>query len=375
MAQQVLCIVLAACIARLGAQHATALPGSDLLQLLDIKITPEAISNDDLDFGLSVSISGSVLAVGAPQSLANNQRSGLVIIYQEGGLPVTLDSGGFDSEFGRKVVLDGATLAVLGKDVYLYRRELSGWVLEQVISSASFIRSCDARGGMLAVGSKNKADVYRRDPVKETWQLEATLAGTGSGQSVSIGSDEAEVLVGGDGFALVWTRIRGLWMQTAILEPGFSLVGTIPDAGFGDQVLLGPGYALVAAPSFGNHGAGAVFVYKRDGIGSRSWELNQVLKPRPGVVGDAFGQSMAMSSRTILVGASSSVGSAPAAGTIYEFARTQQGRWQIASLSIASDAEPSSYLGAALSFSDGVLATGAPGVFPEGAVYLQAINN
>lgn len=72
------------------------------------------------------------------------------------------------------------------------------------------------------------------------------------------------------------------------------------DNGFGSAVSISGNYAIIGASSIANQHLGSVFVFHKN---STSWYQQAKLTSSDGVIGDAFGSSLSLSSGYLLIGA------------------------------------------------------------------------
>jgi hypothetical protein len=145
---------------------------------------------DDEQFGDSVAISGTTIAVGAPlDDQAGAFRSGSVYVYQRNGttgawdLQATLSSAGGHQAweaFGGAVALDGNLLAVGAVDrdqagqvdaggVFVYERSGTSWPLLQQLNAPmpvaqdKFGHAIDVAGSSIVVGAVRRDNGVRAD--------------------------------------------------------------------------------------------------------------------------------------------------------------------------------------------------------------------
>jgi hypothetical protein len=153
------------------------------------------------------------------------------------------------------------------------------------------------RGDFHHVGA---AYIYVRSG--STWHRQATLLGPGChasecyfgasvaiyGSTVAIGSPGA---VDNAGAVYVYTRSGSAWKRQV------ELAGTA-QSDFGTSVALSGATLLVGADGV-NLSAGAAYVYTRSNGG---WHLQQTLSDPAGLAGDQFGESVALSGTTTVIG-------------------------------------------------------------------------
>jgi hypothetical protein len=142
-----------------------------------------------------------------------------------------------------------------------------------------------------------------------------------SGNNIVVGAPAISVLSSGLGRAYVFVRTPTGWHESAQLEGPGTAVGDW----FGDSVAVSGNTVVVGAPSHASK-AGAVYVFVNSGKGWRATEL----KASDTVAKDDFGDAVAISPSTIVVGA---FGHASEAGRAYVFTRGPKGWQQAAELS------------------------------------------
>jgi len=146
-----------------------------------------------------------------------------------------------------------------------------------------------------------------------------TAAGDGFGSSVAISG--SVIVVGAPGHArsagrvYVFTRAGGGWRQSAELAGSDTAAGD----NFGTSVAISGGIIVVGAPGHAAS-AGRVYVFTRAGGG---WRQSAELAGSDTAAGDHFGESVAASDSTIVVGISAHD---VLRGRAYAFSKTS-GRW------------------------------------------------
>ncbi len=136
-----------------------------------------------------------------------------------------------------------------------------------------------------------------------TWSQQAMLtdpgdiSGDGFGNSVAISGSTAVVGAPGTfstaGAAYVFVRSGTTWsQQTALTDPGASV-----NDQFGNSVAISGSTAVIGAP--GGSGAGLAYVFVRSGT---TWSQQAELGASDAASGDDFGYSVAISGSTALVG-------------------------------------------------------------------------
>ncbi|HNY84467.1 MAG TPA: FG-GAP repeat protein, partial [Anaerolineaceae bacterium] len=157
---------------------------------------------------------------------------------------------------------------------------------------------------------------------------------------------------------------QGNWSQQAYLKAS----NTDRGDWFGCSVAIS-GDAIVVGASEKANRAGAAYVFTRDGQGN--WSQQAYLKASNADVYDQFGDSVAISGDTIVVGAyqeaSSATGvngnqqnnSASEAGAAYVFTRNSQGNWSQQAYLKASNTDAHDYFGESVAISGDTIVVGA----------------
>jgi hypothetical protein len=191
------------------------------------------------------------------------------------------------------------------------------------------------------------------------------LGEDGNGEGVNPGpAAEANDTAGETGAVYVFVRNGGTWAQQAYLKSSDPVIGAL----FGASVAISGDTIVVGAP--GEEGFGAAYVFLRRGT---TWVQQANLKASNGDVGDEFGNAVAISGDTLVVGgraeASAARGvnpgaageaddSAPSAGAAYVFVRNGN-TWSQQAYVKASNTERDDLFGHALAISKNTLVVGA----------------
>lgn len=288
---------------------------------LQQKLSASDGAADDL-FGYSVVISGDTVVVGAPGSLS--VQGAYVFVRTAGSWSqqqkLTASDGAQGDWFGYSVAVSGDT-AVVGAfgqgffhgEAYVFVRNGTSWSEQQTLTGGAghqFGWSVAVDGDTAVVGENNSSSqgaayVFLR--VNSVWSPEQTLTASDGmpdalfGNSVAINGNTAVVGAtnsGGSlqGAAYVFFRVNSSWSEQQKLTPDDSA----PDNEFGESVAISGDTAVVGANKNGaSHGATYVFV--RDGATS-AWSQQQRLTAPPGLPNDQFGRSVAVSGTTAIVG-------------------------------------------------------------------------
>jgi RHS repeat-associated protein len=370
--------------------------------------------------GLSVSISGTTAAVGAPdKTLGSYTDSGAVYIYTENkgiwSQQATLDDPYYILQglFGTSVALSGSTLFVGAPTeytsssshpgaVYVYTESGGSWTQQSEITASDalsfgdFGQSLAVSGTTLVVGAAGSQTysgggvvyVFSESGTSWTQQTElhvsqgSNICTSGpyffgsslaiSGSTLLVGSPQQEV--SGNicqGAAYIYTGSGSSWTDQAELTASDYSVGDM----FGLSVAIEGTTALVGAPAHtvgSNSQQGAAYVF--GGSGS-SWTQQAELTSSDGAAGDLFGWSVAVSGTNAVFGAPfHEVGTHLYQGAAYVFSGAGSHWLQQAELT-ASDGAASDQLGSSVATSGLLAIAGAPdhavgGNSDEGAAYV-----
>ena len=293
----------------------------------------DAVQNDG--FGDTVALSGDTALVGCPgETVSGYTDAGAAYVYTRSGTNWTQQAELDDpqpavgEQFGDSVALDGDT-ALVGEyfktingqieagAVYVYTRTGETWAYQAELSSGvagDYFGSGMALDGDTAlVGATLRGYIYVRSGT--TWTQQAELsdpdpaAGAFGYSSVALSGGTAVIgapAANGNGWyeagaAYVFVRSGTTWTQQVELTAS----DAVEQDGFGNSVAIDGDTALVGC-SNKTFGAGAAYVYTRSGT---NWTQQAELDdPNPfywepsGESGDSFGNSVALSGDTALIG-------------------------------------------------------------------------
>ncbi len=371
----------------------------------EIRISPESVASGDgaeFDrFGHSVALSGDTALVGVPfdDTLAG-ENAGSVYVFTRNGTAWTQqtklsaadgaerDFFGYSLAFSGDTALVGASFDSSATEisvgsVYVFTRSANVWTQQAKLTASDGAGGDDfgisvALSGDIALVGANRDDmpgafdvgsayVFTRSGT--VWTQQAKLiAGDGAqydefGISVALSGDTA--LVGslrGDtptamdaGSVYVFARNGAVWtLQTKLTASD----GTQNEQ-FGSSLGLSGDTALVGAladDTPAGPDAGSAFVFTRSGT---AWTQQARLTADDGAAGDLFGNSVALSGDTALVGAffhNSPV--SENAGSAYVFTRSGN-VWSQQSKLIASDGDRADQFGIAVALSGDTAVVGA----------------
>jgi hypothetical protein len=318
-------------------------------------------------------------------------------------------NGRTDSSFGFSVAVSGNT-AVVGDPYYyldsekgvafVFVRSGGTWI-QQVMLTASdgeaydyFGQSVAISGGTVVVGApdhrvggnvaQGAAYVFARSGT--TWSQQAELTASDGAWLEWFGDPIAvsggTVVVGASwrglgyspssGAAYVFVHSGGEWSQQAKLTASGECCGDE----FGESVAVSGNTVVVGAPRhppylpYYGTGPGAAYVFVRSGT---TWNQQAELTASDGASGDFLGSSVALSGSTVVVGAPSHPASLnqPGPGAAYVFVESG-GAWSQQAELTASDGEAGDCLGcSAVAVSGGLVVAGAPFHQYKGPLRLQ----
>ena len=283
---------------------------------------------DDL-FGWSVAVSGDTAVIGARGKASS--RGAAYVFVRSGATwsqqaTLTASDGVANDVFGWSVALSGDTVVIGARDkassqgaAYVFVRGAGAWT-EQAKLTASDGATNDYFGGSVAVsgdtaaigasgkeGARGAAYVFTRNGV--AWSQQAKLTASDSaandyfGKSVALSGDTAVIGAEGEGdweeafqgAAYVFVRGGVAWSQQAKL--------TASDRAqfdrFGGSVALSGDTAVIGAPGKASS-RGAAYAFVRSGA---AWSQHATLTASDGADSDRFGESVAVSGDTAVIGA------------------------------------------------------------------------
>jgi hypothetical protein len=339
-------------------------------------------SNADADdfFGEAVAVSGDTVVVGAV-------GRGAAYIFNRVGSHwfqqayLTAPQSATSSFFGTSVAISGETVAVGASgearsapnfhtvgDVYVFTRSGLSWS-EQAYLQAHNVEAGDFFGISVAISGDTLVVGAAREDSHET----GTTGATGV---FGFGGDDN--LAENAGAAYIFTRTGSNWHQQAYLKAS----NTGLDDNFGISVSISGNTVVVGAygessNATGVNGnetndlsphSGAAYVFNRVG---GSWSQQAYLKASNTDTSDRFGDSVAISGDTIVIGAwqesSNATGvngdqsdtSATAAGAAYVFKRQNSSNWSQQAYLKASNTQPLDRFGRSVAISGEMIVVAA----------------
>ncbi len=356
---------------------------------LDELIASDAWNGDD--FGWSVAVSGSTAVVGAPYA---SSYGGAAYIFTKTGntwtqvQKLTASDAAPGYEFGWSVAISGTTVAVgspgadygLGR-AYVFTESGGRWTQQAEFSATDdlggdkFGWSVVTSGSLVMVGadghSARTGEVYVFADNAGTWSQQAEFSAadgrTGDlfGWSMAVSGSTLVVSAVGhaaNGAIYVFSGSGGTWTQEAELT---ALDGQADDY-FGDKVAIS-GRRIVAGAPGHDSVTGAAYVFH--GAGTH-WTQVGELKASDGADNNCFGWSVGFSGTTVLVGAEQHDAGA---GAVYVFKKAGPGWKQKAELT-PGDAASGNEFGYSTSFSGTTAVIGADNAEAgAGAAYIFTI--
>lgn len=332
--------------ARQGAVYVYAKAGNGWVEP-QMLIASDGEAGDE--FGTAVAVSGETLVVGAPNhKVGNNARQGAAYVFTRvDGVwtfqqKLTANDGAVNDAFGASVGVSGDTV-VAGAfsddnetkgdqgSAYVFTRTNGVWSFQQKLTANDGAAN-DQFGAAVAING-------------DTVLAGALLDDIGNVQDA--------------GSAYFFTRTGTVWTQQQRLS-GSNGPGTMSGDLFGAAVALHGDTALIGAPFYDvngvvNQGMAMVFVRTAGG-----WAFQKALTANDGLTEDQFGNAVALNGDTALIGAHfDDVGGVSDQGSTYLFTRTGT-NWTQRQFFKARDGAARELFGQAVALSDETPIVGAP---------------
>jgi hypothetical protein len=369
------------------------------------KITASDAATGD-HFGLSVSISGDIMVVGAS---FKNSHTGAAYIYSrnQGGADnwgevkkLTASDAVANDSFGCSVSIDGDTIVVGAYGLspgagaaYVFGRNQGGagnWGEVKKLTPGDgeagdkFGYSVAISGETIVVGAYSKAIgtgvayVFGRNQGgADNWGQVKTFTSNDAaiqdffGISVAINGDT--MVVGADfknsqmGAAYIFSRNQGgadNWGQVKKLLGSDTAVSNQ----FGHAVSI-DGDTIVVSANQNNSNRGAAYVFSRNQGGTDNWGEVKKLTASDAAAGDAFGHSVSIDGDTIVTGADFKNSTT---GAAYVYSRNHGGadNWGEVSKLVASDAAGGDQFGNSVAVDGNTIIVGAGSKSNLGAAYI-----
>jgi FG-GAP repeat protein len=314
-------------------------------------------------FGFSVAIDGETVVVGAldDDGAAGSNQGSAYVFVRSGGVwsqqqKLEAADAAADDTFGTSVAISGETVVVGARaddggagSAYVFVRSGGVWTQQQKLLASdaavfdNFGSSVAISGETIVAGApqdsgaagnfQGSAYVFVRSAGvwSQQQKLEASDPGLNDQFGFSVAISNETVVAGapnhdgatatGQGSAYVFVRSGGVWTQQQELEASDAALSDI----FGTSVAISGETVVVGTP--GDNGAagsdqGSAYVFVRS---AGVWSQQQKLEASDAAAGDRFGNAMAISGETIVVGASQDDGAAGSnQGSAYVFAPANQ---------------------------------------------------
>jgi hypothetical protein len=341
------------------------------------KLTVASAVNDR--FGVSVGISGETIVVGA----LNNDVGGIMdrgtaYVFVRSGTVWSLQQqlvaadGVASAFFGESVAISGETIiigAYGNSAAYVFVRGGTNWTQQQKLLVPGG-RAVALSGNTALIGAFGDGASYVFNRTGTVWTQAPRLfpadgqQGDRFGVSVGISGDTAIVgasfhkigLNNAQGTAYVFKVLTPAWLQEA---NGVASDGTA-FAHLGWSVALSGDTAIVGAITDDPGGVtnqGSAYIFVRSGA---TWTQQQKLLASDGAANDQFGNSVAISGQTAVVGAElADVGAATDRGAAYVFVRNGT-VWTQQQKLLATDGAATDQFGRSVAISGGTIVVGAP---------------
>lgn len=197
--------------------------------------------------------------------------------------------------------------------------------------------------------SQCELDVSVIDPSDGTSSDEAGYSVAGSGNTVVIGARGDDDNGSNSGSAYILTATDSGWME----DQKLLAADGAPEDMFGNSVAVSGDTAVIGA--YGNGDEGGAYVFRFDGL---RWVEEQKLIPQDGAFGDNFGYAVAVSGDVALIGAYGVDDGGTSSGAAYVF-RFDGSAWREEQKLSASDGEAYDFFGVAVGLSGDVAVVGA----------------
>ncbi|MCH7996026.1 MAG: FG-GAP repeat protein, partial [Planctomycetes bacterium] len=320
----------------------------------EVLLLPPGGSDDDF-FGTSVSIDGTVIAVGSPRNDGAGFDRGAVYMFRQLGgaweLEQTLrPTDGVDRDrLGSAVAVSGDVMVVgvwrdagvgsFSGSAYVFRFDGTAWLEEAELVGSDTVAgdevgtSVDVDGDTLVIGAPQDDDrgnasgsayVFRWNGTSWVEEQKLTASDAASldkfGRSVAISGDVVVVGApfdddGGEsaGSAYVFSRVGSVWSQTTKLVAGDADVGDL----FGSSVDVLGSLLVVGAPDADDESSpgGRAYLFEDRGSG---WQPLKRLVVADAAFGDGIGTSVALSVEAVMLGSPSGDGASADVGVVYD---------------------------------------------------------
>jgi len=302
------------------------------------KLIADDGATDDF-FGFSVALSGDTAVIGAPNDDDRGSNSGSAYIFTRNGstwsqqAKLIADDGATDDSFGESIALSGDTVVIgMYRDddrgsnsgsAYIFTRNGSTWsqqaklIADDGATNDWFAGSIALSGDTVVIGVRgdddrgsNSGSAYIFTRNGSTWSQQAKVTaddGAASdffGISVALSGDTAVIGAYGDddragssGSAYIFTRNGSTWSQQAKVTADDGAANDF----FGYSVTLSGDTAVIGAYQDDDRGleSGSAYIFTRNGS---TWSQQAKLTADDGAASDYFGNPVALSGNTVVIG-------------------------------------------------------------------------
>jgi len=262
-----------------------------------VKVLSASDKADFNKFGWSVAISGDTAVIGAPYAASNGYQRGQAYVFSK-------DLGGTNN-WGQKKILSASDK--VNDDYFGYSVAVSG---NTTIVGARSVASGGYQRGQAYVFSKDRGGTNNWGQVKilsASDKADSNNFGysvTVSGDTAVIGAPYAASGGTGRGQAYVFSKDLGgtnNWGQVKILSASDKVNGDF----FGNSVAISGNAAVIGAYLANSSGTdrGQAYVLSKDLGGTNNWGQVKILSASDKADGDQFGDSVAISGHSVVIGA------------------------------------------------------------------------
>ncbi len=353
----------------------------------------ETLNPADLNpIGLTVDIDGDIVIAGSSRAdTPAGVDAGSAYIFVRSGtswseeVMLTASDASGDDQFGHSVTISGDTVVVgsLQNDLplgaaagsaYVFVRSGTSWNEEAMLTASdgtdfdNFGSSVNISGDRLLVGAteddhsglENPGSVYVFERSLGAWSEVTRLIASDPSQNADFGAsvtlDGDRLTIGGSrNSAYIFEEALGVWSETLRLSAG----DPAASERFGSSVAISGDWILVGDPlnnNVGGEDSGATYAFQRTG---NTWTEITKLGGIGSASEDAFGNAVAISGRTLVVGSlrdDHTVGAN--VGSVYVFFNAGNG-WQLQAKLTASDGQVGDFFGNAVAIEGDRLVVGA----------------
>jgi len=308
-------------------------------------------------FGWSVAVSGSTIVVGASLHPAQGSAQGAAYVFVEGG--------GTWSQQAELTASDGMGGDYFGRSVAVYGSTV---VVGAECHPSNSPDDCGPGAAYVFVESagtwSQQAELTAADGANEDCFGYSVAT---SGSTIVVGAPfhpdtsqdclpRGATSIGGPGSAYVFVESGGTWTQRAELTASDGVGGD----SFGDAVAVSGSTIVVGAnchPYLGNQncGPGAAYVFVKS---SGTWSQQAELTASDGTNGEALGASVAISGSTVVAGAPNRQVTHLFQGAAYVFVESG-GTWSQQAELTSPDGEELDYFGSSVAVSGSTAVVGA----------------